>query len=111
MGTLVRCLAPFLTFNTMFEKFVKDKAILNILSIYSNVTSVSAAKRFALTRRRPGSFYMVRAQRVTVLVETDDGDSEAEPASLLLRLAAARVPLTVERFQANGRTIGEKRSA
>ncbi len=54
---------------------------------------------------------MVRAERGTVLVETDDGDSEAEPASLLLRLATARVPLTVERFQANGRTIGEKRSA
>lgn len=48
-----------------------------------------------------------RAEGVTVLVETDDGDSEAEPATLLRRLERAGVPARMNRFQANGRKIGE----
>jgi nucleotide-binding universal stress UspA family protein len=50
---------------------------------------------------------LLRAQRVTVLLETEDGDPDAKPTSLLQRLQQAGVPATVRRFQANGREIGE----
>ena len=50
---------------------------------------------------------LLRAERVTVLVETDDGSHEAEPASLLQRLHHASIPVRVHRFQASGRKIGQ----
>jgi nucleotide-binding universal stress UspA family protein len=50
---------------------------------------------------------LLRAEQVTVLVETEDGDHEAVPASQMLTLEQAGVPLSVVRFQANGRKIGE----
>ena len=50
---------------------------------------------------------LLRAQRVAILMVTEDGDREAKPAGLLQRLQQAGVPATVRRFQANGRKIGE----
>jgi protein CrcB len=50
---------------------------------------------------------LLRAEQVTVLVETEDGDDEAVPASQMRTLEQAGVPLSVVRFQANGRKIGE----
>ena len=50
---------------------------------------------------------LLRAEQVTALVETQNGDREAEPVSRLRRLQQAGVPVTVRRFQANGRKIGE----
>jgi len=50
---------------------------------------------------------LLRAEQVTVLVETEDGDREAAPVKLLQTLQQAGVPVTVNRFQAGGRQIGE----
>jgi len=50
---------------------------------------------------------LLRAEQVTVLVETEDGDREAAPVKLLQTLRQAGVPVTVNRFQAGGRQIGE----
>ncbi len=49
---------------------------------------------------------LLRAERVTILTETEDGDREAEPVSHMQRLQQADVPVTVHRFQAKGRKIG-----
>jgi hypothetical protein len=40
-----------------------------------------------------------RAERVAVLMETETGDIEAEPTSLLRRLEQAGIPATVSRFR------------
>lgn len=50
---------------------------------------------------------LLKAERVTVLVETEDGDNEAVPSSQMQKLEQAGVPVSVDRFQANGRKIGE----
>ena len=50
---------------------------------------------------------LLRAERVTILVETEDGDQEADPATHLQLLQQAGVHGTVHRFEANGRKIGD----
>ena len=50
---------------------------------------------------------LLQAERVTVLMETETGDVEAEPTSLLRRLEQAGIPATVSRFRAGSRRIGE----
>jgi nucleotide-binding universal stress UspA family protein len=51
--------------------------------------------------------FLLRSDRITVLVETEEGAQEAELPSQLGRLQQADVPVTVSRFQAGGRKIGE----
>ncbi len=50
---------------------------------------------------------LLGAERVTVLAETEGGNREAEPVNQLQKLKQASIPVTVNRFQANGRKIGE----
>jgi CrcB protein len=64
----------------------------------------SAAADRAINAAMP---LLMRAEQVNILVETDDGDEEAEPVSGLKRLKQAGVPVTMLRFQANGRKIGD----
>jgi nucleotide-binding universal stress UspA family protein len=53
------------------------------------------------------SALLLRAESVTVLMATEDGDREAVPDGLFQRLQQAGVPVAVRRFQAGGRTIGD----
>ncbi len=50
---------------------------------------------------------LLRAERITVLVETEHASRAAEPASQLRRLRKAGVAVTVHRFRADGRKLGE----
>ena len=50
---------------------------------------------------------LLRAERVTVLTETEDGDAGAQPADLLDKLEQAGVGATIRRFQAGDRRIGD----
>jgi CrcB protein len=48
-----------------------------------------------------------RADRVTVLIGTEDAGQQAEPTSLLRNLASTEVRVVVQHFQQAGRAIGE----
>jgi protein CrcB len=50
---------------------------------------------------------LLRAERVIVLMETEDGNQDAEPAGRLQRLRQGGVPVMVHRFEAGGRKIGD----
>lgn len=49
---------------------------------------------------------LLRAERVSVLIETDDGDRKAAPDDLLGKLQKAGIAAQVNRFQAQGQPIG-----
>ena len=50
---------------------------------------------------------LLRAEQIAILVETEDGHAEATPAIQLRKLEQAGVTMTMHRFQANGRKIGD----
>jgi protein CrcB len=50
---------------------------------------------------------LVRAERVTILVETGEGDADAQPARGLQRLKDAGIRVTLHQFEAGGRAIGD----
>ncbi len=50
---------------------------------------------------------LLRAERVTILEETQDGDHATEPATLPPLLQPAGIPAATHRFQARGRQVGD----
>ncbi len=61
----------------------------------------------AAERAAEAAMTLLRAEQVTILAGTEDGDHATEPATSPPLLEQAGIPVTTHRFQARGRQVGD----